>query len=205
MTLIWKTGRNNELFIIIFNSDVHITWCFRLGLLGPTLGLHPTGGLLNDTDDDILDSSPLVALSDPFASSQCCCFDRLTSCPDPLGTGLDSDLVSLGVLNTTSEAASPSLSASEGLLFSLRISPLELVTETECPEAMKSCCYDMEIDLGAFDVPCVSPEEARDFAEQDDEEKWLQLCEEEEAMISFEDQCGSREFSPSNGEIRYYD
>ena len=170
-------------------------------MLGPTLGLHPTGGLLHDTDDDILDSSPLVALSDPFSSSQCCCFDRQASCPDPLGTGLGSDLVSLNDLNT-SEAASLSLSASEGLLFSLRISPLELVTETECPEPMKSCCYNMEIDLGAFDVSCTSPEEARDLAERDDEDKWPQPCEEEETVRSLEDQCGSREFSSNNGEIR---
>ena len=174
-------------------------------MLGPTLGLHPTGGLLDDDeDDDIVDSSPLLALSDPFASSQCCCFDRQAACPDPFGPSSGSDLVSLGVLNTSAEAeaAAPSLQLSEGLLFSLRISPLELVTETECPEPMKSWCYNMEIDLGAFDVSCTSPEEARDLAERDDEDKWPQPCEEEETVRSLEDQCGSREFSSNNGEIR---
>ena len=170
--------------------------------MGPTLGLHPTGGLL-DVDDDNVDSSPLVALSDPFASSQCCCFDRLAACPDPFGPSSGSDLVSLGVLNTTNSAsADPNLlQLSEGLVFSLRISPL--VTETECPEDMKSCCYDQEIDLGAFDVECVTPGEARAEAEQDDGEQWLQLCEKQESMRSFNDQCGSREFSPiSNDELR---
>lgn len=178
---------------------------FRLGLLGPTLGLHPTGGFLDDDDDDIVDSSPLLALSDPFASSQCCCFDRQAACPDPFGPSSGSDLVSLGVLNTSAEAeaASPSLELSEGLLFSLRISPLELVTETECPEAMKSCCYDQDIDLGAFDVPCVSPEEARDLAKQEDDEKWQQLCEKEETIVSWGDQCGLREFLSNNGDIRF--
>ena len=168
--------------------------------MGPTLGLHPTGGLLDD-DDDILDSSPLAALSDPFASSQCCCSDRLAACPDPFGPSSTSDLVSLGVLNT-SEAASPSLELSEGLVFSLRISPL--VTESECPEDMRSCCYDPDIDLGAFDVECVTPGEAKAEPEQDDDEKWLQLCEKKESMRSFNDQCGSREFSTiNNGEIRF--
>ena len=61
-------------------------WCcqwlkfWRLGLLGPSLGLHPTGGLLADMkdgkDEDESESAPLQALLDPFASTQqCCCFN----------------------------------------------------------------------------------------------------------------------------------
>ena len=56
----------------------------RLGLLGPTLGLSPTGGRLdndsfeNDDDDDYsfdeeseyFNSEPLAALTDPFAETQ---------------------------------------------------------------------------------------------------------------------------------------
>ena len=115
--------------------------------------------------------------------------------------------MSLGVLNTTAEASS--LRPSEGLLFSLRLSPLELVTASECPEVMRSCCYDQDIDLEAFDVPCLTPSETKHLAGQEDQkeqeeraEPWFQLCEADEAIPSSQDQCGSREFSENNGDIR---
>ena len=90
---------------------------FRLGLLGPTLGLHPTGGLLNNDDDSLgiplLDDNddshaPLAALSDPFATSQCCCFDKFSSCPDPrLRASSVSDLMNSSTTLETETTVSP--------------------------------------------------------------------------------------------------
>ena len=73
---------------LFYQSDLR-----RLGLLGPSLGLHPTGGLLDENnksmdaaDGDVQDKSEaLVAISDPFSSSQCCCFNKNETCPDPFG------------------------------------------------------------------------------------------------------------------------
>ena len=72
-----------------------IIW--RLGLLGPSLGLHPTGGVLADMKNDTKPSesselsessepAPLLALLDPFATTQqCCCFSISESCPSLFG------------------------------------------------------------------------------------------------------------------------
>ena len=41
----------------------------RLGLLGPSLGLNPTGGMLDGKDNDEEDKAPLIALDNPFENS----------------------------------------------------------------------------------------------------------------------------------------
>ena len=134
----------------------------RLGLLGPTLGLSPTGGRLDndsfendaddaddahDDDDDYLfdeeseyfNSEPLAALTDPFAetqqvdlksdpqnywniniSPQCCCFPVAEECPDPFGS--NSDLISLGVLNSSSPPSDHEMEPQDGLIF--RFAPI---------------------------------------------------------------------------------
>ena len=74
--------------------------------------------------------------------------------------GSQGDLVSAGIVTTTtSSPATTSMSPSEGLVFSSRILPLELVTETDCPENMKSCCYGQDIDLDTFNVMCKPPQD----------------------------------------------
>ena len=163
----------------------------RLGLLGPTLGLSPTGGHLNnDTveyDDDDADeyafdeeseyfiNEPLTALTDPFTETQqvvlvsqlnifkryflqCCCFPVGEECPDPFGS--NSDLISLGVLNSSSAPSQShhDLDPQDGLIF--RFAPIELVSATDCPESQRSCCYDLDIDLQSLAVSCLSPDQA---------------------------------------------
>ena len=51
------------------------------------------------------------------------------------------------------------MNPTQGLVFSSRILPLELVSETDCPENMKSCCYDQDIDLDTFNVMCKPPDD----------------------------------------------
>merc|ERR1711936_1454040 len=99
--------------------------------MGDSLGIPP----LDDNDD-----GPLAALSDPFATSQCCCFDKFSSCPDPrLRASSVSDLMNSSTTLETETTVSPT----EGLLFSRMISPQKAL---ECPDSMKTCCYDQELD-----------------------------------------------------------
>ena len=84
---------------------------------------------------------------------------------------------------------------SKGLLFSRMISPQKAL---ECPDSMKTCCYDQELDLGAAGVTCVSPEMSSD----DQPEEWSQHCPKKEPMMSSRDQCGLRQFHNNEGDIR---
>ena len=45
----------------------------------------------------------------------------------------------------------------QGLTFSARIDSFELINESDCPEMMKSCCYDKEIQLDEFNIQCDAP------------------------------------------------
>ena len=70
--------------------------------------------------------------------------------------------------------------------------------DTRCPDSMKTCCYDQELDLGAAGVTCVSPEMSSD----DQPEEWSQHCPKKEPMMSSRDQCGLRQFHNNEGDIR---
>jgi len=188
-------------------NDTELDLADRLGLLGPTLGLHPTGGLLSEESDfknadgnQQNKSDPLVAISDPFSSSQCCCFNKNETCPDPFGS--HGDLVSAGIVTTTTTSTPPttSMSPSEGLVFSSRILPLELVTETDCPENMKSCCYDHDIDLDTFNVMCKPPHDLLGLDQQITDDQWVQLCDQEKLEPS---NCGRRSFTHVQHETRF--
>ena len=75
------TGKQTEYYISLYYLSI------RLGLLGPTLGLSPTGGRLNndsveydagdagdeyafDEESEYFNSEPLTALTDPFTETQ---------------------------------------------------------------------------------------------------------------------------------------
>lgn len=75
--------------------------------------------------------------------------------------GSHGDLVSAGIVTTSTTTSPPttSMNPTQGLVFSSRILPLELVSETDCPENMKSCCYDQDIDLDTFNVMCKPPDD----------------------------------------------
>jgi len=189
------------LFVNIWaENDTELDLADRLGLLGPSLGLHPTGGLLDENnksmdaaDGDVQDKSEaLVAISDPFSSSQCCCFNKNETCPDPFGS--HGDLVSAGIVTTSSTTSPPttSMNPTQGLVFSSRILPLELVSETDCPENMKSCCYDQDIDLDTFNVMCKPPDDPLALDQQITDDQWVQLCDVEKMEP---DNCGLRSFT----------
>ena len=81
-------------------------------------------------------------------------------CPDPFGS--NSDLISLGVLNSSSgpsQSHEDPLDPQDGLIF--RFGPIELVSATDCPESQRSCCYDLDIDLHSLAVSCLSPDQAK--------------------------------------------
>jgi len=163
---------------------------YRLGLLGPSLGLDPTGGFLRDESEEYdeseyFDSEPLASLIDPFIDSQqCCCVPVNQLCPDPFGS--NSDLISLGVVNSTSSAGQLDMDLQDGLVF--RFAPLELISSTDCPESLRSCCYDADIDLESFAVSCLSPEQSQAENKSD---SWVPGCEE----TDHQDMCGQRNFS----------
>ena len=49
------------------------------------------------------------------------------------------------------------MNLNQGLTFSARIDSFELINESDCPEKMKSCCYDKEIQLDEFNIQCDAP------------------------------------------------
>ena len=148
-----------------------------MGLLGPSLGLSPTGGVLRGSEeyeDYTLDNEPLESLTDPFTDShqvsptnplitylyctQCCCFPVSQVCPDPFGT--NSDLSSLGIVSTSTPPSDHhQLNPQDGLVF--RFSPLELISTTDCSENQRSCCYDVDINLENFAISCLSPSQSQ--------------------------------------------
>jgi len=178
----------------------------RLGLLGPSLGLHPTGGVLADMKNDTKPSesselsessepAPLLALLDPFATTQqCCCFSISESCPSLFG--VSEDLLSLGVIETTTPVPTltTSMNLNQGLTFSARIDSFELINESDCPEKMKSCCYDKEIQLDEFNIQCDAP--GSEFLSTDQKD-----VEDDQCEILKDTRCGIRKSDEGPGEF----
>jgi len=108
--------------------------------------------------------------------------------------GSHGDLVSAGIVTTSTTTSPPttSMNPTQGLVFSSRILPLELVSETDCPENMKSCCYDQDIDLDTFNVMCKPPDDPLALDQQITDDQWVQLCDVEKMEP---DICGLRSFT----------
>jgi len=116
-------------------------------------------------------------------AAQCCCIPQQDICPDPLGIR---DLVNTGIIDDRLEEKEKQVQdTSNSLTF--RIAPNELESTSTCPLGLKACCYEPDLNLEAFGVSCLSPEEAQS------PENWKQGCEEREDGPQ-DKQCGLRNF-----------
>ena len=184
----------------------------RLGLLGPSLGLDPTGSSQGNVVQNNQGSTSSFSSGSSSSSSsnaaftaqqtspeasgripgsdgqQCCCVPASEVCEDPFGGG--DDLVGSGLID-------PRLKNNTllGGGISTRIvnrPPLNTnAQQNSCPVGQKACCYDASIDLSVFGINCINPQQANTFV------PWTQGCSDSQAPRSSK-MCGTRQFVANN-------
>jgi len=174
------------------NSDNEVIVNQRLGLLGTSLGLSPTGessssqsgsltqgGLGGQAEGRVPSGGEL-----PGNFDQCCCVPVSEQCGDPLGRDLEDDLVGLGLID-------PRNPNNQGISTRIVNRPDAGIStqQTRCPRGQKACCYDSSVDHSLFGRSCISPSQA-----QNQERPRYGCSENRPTVTSSNKQCGTRNF-----------
>jgi len=160
----------------------------RLGLLGPQLGLSPTGSS-SQSGALTQGQSPTgrVPSGGEFTNNynQCCCVPLSEQCGDPLGRDLEEDLVGLGLIDPRLKPQAQGLSTRI-----VNRPPVNTNSQqNSCPSGQKACCYDSSVDHALFGRSCISPSHAQNL------ERVSYRCNENSASFSNGKQCGTRNFN----------
>ena len=167
----------------------------RLGLLGTSLGLSPTGentgqsgALTQGTNQNTIGQGPSgrVPSGGEFSGTfdTCCCVPLADQCGDPLGRDLEDDLVGLGLID-------PRLKPTRGGISTRIVNRPNAATNSQqntCPRGQKACCYDSSVDHALFGRSCISPGQAQN------QETIRYGCSENTGFSSSVKQCGTRNY-----------
>merc|ERR1711962_131403 len=179
----------------------------RLGLLGTSLGLSPTGetggqsnsqsGALTQgtNQNNIAGGSPTgrVPSGGEFSNTntfdQCCCVPLSTQCGDPLGRDLEEDLVGLGLTDPRLQPQNQKNKLKQGLSTRIvnRPSATTNSQQNTCPRGQKACCYDSSVDHSLFGRTCISPGQAQN-------QETIRYGCNENRFSSSGKQCGTRNY-----------
>jgi len=179
----------------------------RLGLLGTSLGLSPTGetggqsnsqsGALTQgtNQNNIAGGSPTgrVPSGGEFSNTNtfdhCCCVPLSTQCGDPLGRDLEEDLVGLGLIDPRLQPQNQKNKLKQGLSTRIvnRPSATTNSQQNTCPRGQKACCYDSSVDHSLFGRTCISPGQAQN-------QETIRYGCNENRFSSSGKQCGTRNY-----------